>query len=82
MKKQIQRMTVRTTAGLCESLFDEFDMLRNGQSDAQRAGAVAKMATQILATKRLEIDAAALIKDGLRIRPVLLEQNRRLGVIR
>ncbi len=86
MKKRngarLQKMTVRTTAGLCEALFDEFDMLRNGESDATRVTAVAKMATTIVSTKRLEIDAAQLIKDGLRMRPVLLESNRRLTVIR
>ena len=67
------KMTVRTSAGLCDALFDEFDMLRNGESDAHRAAAVAKLAIQIVATKRLEIDASALIKGGLNIRPVLFE---------
>ena len=76
------KTTVRTSAGLCDALFEEFDMLRNGNSDAHRASAVAKMAVQIIATKRLEIDAAALIKGGLHIRPVLFEtKSIRLGAV-
>lgn len=72
--------TVRTSAGLCDALFHEFDMLRNGESDAHRASAVAKIAIQIIATKRLEIDAAALIKGGLKMRPVVFEsRSLRLG---
>ena len=67
--------TVRTSAGLCDALFHEFDLLRNGESDAHRAAAVAKIAIQIIATKRLEIDAAALIKGGLKVRPVLFESR-------
>ena len=78
----VSKYTVRTTAGLCEALFDEFDLLRNGESDAQRTGAVAKMATTIMATKRIEIDAAHLVKEGLRMRPVSLEQNRRLTLLK
>ena len=85
MKKKPQvkietKKTIRTSAGLVDALFDEFDMLRNGQSDAHRASAVAKLSIQIIATKRLEIDAAALIKGGLNIRPVLFESKSiRLG---
>jgi hypothetical protein len=72
--------TVRTSAGLCDALFDEFDLLRNDKSDAHRASAVAKLSIQIIATKRLEIDAAALIKGGLTVRPILFESaSVRLG---
>jgi len=67
------KKTVRTSAGLCDALFDEFDMLRNGQSDAHRASAVAKLAVQIINTKKLEIDAAALVKTGLNIKAVVFE---------
>ena len=75
MKKR-SAVTVKTSTGLCDALFDEFDMLRNGESDAHRAGAVAKIAIQIIATKRLEIDASALIKGGLNIRPVMFKNHR------
>ena len=64
--------TPRTSAGLCEALFQEFDMLRNGQSDYQRAAAVAKLAVQIISTKRLEIEAAQFTKSGLKFRSLAL----------
>ena len=50
--------TPRTSAGLCEALFQEFDSLRNGESDYQHAAAIAKLAVQVSSTKRLEIEAA------------------------
>jgi hypothetical protein len=53
-------------------LFEEFDLLRNGQSNPHRAAAVAKLAVQIINTKRLEIDAAQFHKAGLRIEPLSL----------
>jgi hypothetical protein len=81
-KTTIIARTLRTTGGLCEALFEEFDMLRGGASDAQRAAAVAKLANQIMSGKRLEMEAAMLIKNGIRIRPVLLQANRRLGLVR
>ena len=78
MTKEVK--TIRTSAGLCDALFDEFDTLRNGKSDAHRASAVSKLAIQIINTKRLEIEASALIKGGLNIRPVLFENvSVRLG---
>lgn len=81
-KNGVSKFTVRTTSGLCEALFDEFDLLRNGQSDAGRTMAVSKMATTIMATKHLEMEAAKLVKEGLRMRAVLLEPNRRLGLLK
>lgn len=62
----VTKTTDRTSAGLCEALFEEFDMLRNGLSDEHRASAVAKLAVQIINTKKLEIEAAAFHKAGLR----------------
>lgn len=73
--------TERTTAGLCDALFEELDLLRNGKSDAHRASAVSKMAVQIINTKRLEIDAASYLKAGLNIRSIALRaQGLSLGV--
>ena len=66
------KTTEKTSAGLCDALFEEFDLLRNGLSDAQRASAVAKLAVQIINTKKLEIDAAAFYKAGLRFEPLAL----------
>jgi len=67
--------TPRTSTGLCEALFQEFDALRSGASDHHRAAAVAKLAVQIINTKRLEIDAAQFYKAGLRIEPLALSSQ-------
>ena len=66
------KVTARTSAGLCSALFEEFDLLRNGLSDPHRAAAVAKLAVQIINTKKLEIEAAAFHKAGLRFKPLAL----------
>lgn len=66
------KVTTRTSAGLCSALFEEFDLLRNGLSDPHRAAAVAKLAVQIINTKKLEIEAAAFHKAGLRFKPLAL----------
>jgi hypothetical protein len=75
-----RKKTTRTSAGLCDALFDEFDLLRNGNSDAKRAAAVAKLATQIINTKKLEIDAAALLKGGTNVSAVVFDgKGLRIG---
>lgn len=66
------KTTERTSAGLCEALFEEFDLLRTGLSDPHRASAVAKLAVQIINTKKLEIEAAAYHKAGLRFTTLAL----------
>ena len=66
------KYTPRTSAGLCDALFQEFDLLRSGHSDPHRAAAVAKLAVQIINTKKLEIEAAAFHKAGLRFEPLAL----------
>lgn len=50
------KMTQRTSAGLRGSLFDELDGLRKGTINATRANAVAKLATTIIETVRVELD--------------------------
>jgi hypothetical protein len=75
MSEKQLKITEKTSAGLCDALFDEFDMLRNGLSDAHRASAVAKLAVQIINTKKLEIEAAAFHKAGLRFVPLALTSS-------
>jgi hypothetical protein len=75
MSEKQLKITDKTSAGLCDALFDEFDLLRNGLSDAHRASAVAKLAVQIINTKKLEIEAAAFHKAGLRFVPLALTAN-------
>ena len=48
---------IRTSQGLCDSLFDEIDALRSGDSTPARARAHAALTHQILQSVRLEIDA-------------------------
>ncbi len=48
--------TVRTSAGLRDALFDELDNLKNGVSNPAKANAVAKVADQIIATVKMELD--------------------------
>lgn len=69
---ETKKVTEQTSAGLCQALFEEFDLLRNGLSNPHRAGAVAKLAVQIINTKRLEIEAAQFYKAGLRLEPLAL----------
>ena len=71
-KESKSKFTQRTSAGLCEALFQEFDLLRSGESDPHRAGAVAKLAVQIINTKKLELEAAAYQRDGLNFVPLAL----------
>ena len=66
------KSTPRTSAGLCEALFQEFDKIRSGESNYQHAAAVAKLAVQIISTKRLEIEAAQFTKAGLRFQSLAL----------
>jgi hypothetical protein len=46
----------RTSTGLRNAIFDEMDAIRSGQSNATRANAVAKLASGIVETVRLEIE--------------------------
>lgn len=46
----------RTSSGLRDALFDEMDALRNGQSNPNRAIAVAKIACQVINSVKMEIE--------------------------
>ena len=46
----------RTSAGLRDVLFDELDALRSGNSNPQRAQAIAKLACQIVNSVKMEIE--------------------------
>ncbi len=47
---------VRTSAGLRDALFDELDSLRAGNTNPAKANAVAKLADQVIATVKMELD--------------------------
>jgi hypothetical protein len=46
----------RTSAGLRDAIFDEIDAIRNGKSNPTRANAVAKLATGVIETVRMEME--------------------------
>lgn len=46
----------RDTSTLRDILFDELDGLRDGSSDPKRAAAVAKLASQIISTAKVEME--------------------------
>lgn len=46
----------RTSAGLRDAIFDEIDAIRNGTSNPTRANAVAKLATGVVETVRMELE--------------------------
>lgn len=46
----------RTSAGLRDALFDEWDALRRGESNPQRAQAIAKLACQVVNSVKMEIE--------------------------
>jgi hypothetical protein len=53
----------RTSAGLRDAIFDEIDAIRNGTSNPTRANAVAKLATGIVETVRMEIEVQRHLKQ-------------------
>jgi hypothetical protein len=46
----------RSSAGLREALFDEIDRIRNGETDAKKANAVARLAGEVVNTVHLEME--------------------------
>lgn len=55
---------VRTSAGLRDAIFDEIDSIRAGTSNPTRANAVAKLATGIVETVRMEIEVQRHLKQN------------------
>lgn len=54
----------RTSAGLREALFQEIDAIRDGTSNPTRANAVAKLATGISDTVRMEIEVSKHMQNA------------------
>lgn len=46
----------RNSAGLRDALFDELDRMRNGETNATNANAIARLADQICNTVAMEIE--------------------------
>lgn len=54
---------IRTSAGLRDAIFDEIDAIRNGSSNPTRANAVAKLATGIVETVRMELEVQRHLRN-------------------
>ena len=55
MKKESLE-TPRTSEGLREALFSELDLVRNGESNPQRAHALCRLTSEIIKASQLEIE--------------------------
>lgn len=55
---------IRTSAGLRDAIFDEIDAIRAGTSNPTRANAVAKLATGIVETVRMEIEVQRHLRQN------------------
>ena len=81
MSVKREKKTTRSSAGLCDSLFEELDLLRNGDSDYKRATAVARITSQIISSKKLELETAKLCQGGLNVSSVVLDgSGLKIGV--
>ena len=56
--------TQRSSKGLADALFEEFDLLRNGRSTPQMARAKASIAGGIMSLTRLEMDYARFVSEA------------------
>lgn len=74
---------IRSSAGLRDAIFDEIDAVRAGTSNPTRANAVAKLATGIVETVRMEIEVQRHLrqqpKDAETIAPPALGIPLQLG---
>lgn len=65
MSKKIEATPiVRTSAGLRDAIFDEIDAIRSGTSNPTRANAVAKLATGIVETVRMELEVQRHLRNA------------------
>ena len=66
MSRDIQKKTPvqRTSLGLRNALFDEIDAIRAGTSNPTKANAIAKLATTVVDTVRMEIDVRKMVEKS------------------
>lgn len=73
MTDKLDKMPVPKTAeGLRDALFDEINMLRRGKSTPQRARVMAQLASQVIDSLRVQIQAQRLLLGGDKAKPVQL----------
>lgn len=51
----------RTSAGLRHALFDEIDRIRNGETDAKKANAVARLSSEIVNVVTMELEVTKYV---------------------
>ena len=70
--------TERTSEGLRDTLFDELDAVRSGDSTPQQSNAVAKLSAQIIKAAELDLKYQSKMqgKDASAPRPVLLGRQK------
>lgn len=73
---------VRNSAGLRDAIFDEIDAILMGKSNPTRANAVAKLATGIVETVRMEIEVQRHLRNSPAAAPAVeqLAPSAGLGV--
>lgn len=66
MSKNIQKKTpvLRTSQGLRDALFDEIDAIRAGTSNPTKANAVAKLASTVVDTVRMEVEVRKMVEKA------------------
>lgn len=70
---------IRNSAGLRDAIFDEIDAIRMGKSNPTRANAVAKLATGIVETVRMEIEVQRHLRNSPAAAPQEQEQLAQIG---
>ena len=59
-----QHVVERTSAGLRDALFDEWDLLRRGLSTPQKASAIARLAQAAVNSVKIEIEYQKHVATG------------------
>ena len=75
-----QQPIARTSSGLRDALFDEWDNLRRGRSNPKQAMAVAHLAKQIVNSVKIEIEFASHVRGAKEGEATALTAPLKLGV--
>lgn len=63
-QKQVSSLpVVKSTEGLRDALFDEINMIRQGNGNPQRARAIALMAARVIDSIRVQIQYGKMLND-------------------
>lgn len=85
---EVEVRVTRTTKGLRDALFDEIDRLTIGKSNPQVACAKSKLATQIIAATKLDLDYHRFITEmrgiqapSVKLTPIELGTEAKIGEV-